>query len=127
MYIALIPADKGPGQPYITYVNNPGNTQAYTLTGIPAGTYNIFTMLDMNNDHIQDFGDITDTNGNNNGPSIAVDGANTFTAPNVSLIATSNAVATVGTGHLRISNGNSDSYTLNFNISPGNKLPVSPL
>ncbi len=127
LYIALVPADKGPGQPFITYVNNPQDTQAYTMTGISAGTYQIFTMLDMNNDHIQDVGDITDTNGNGkNGPSITVDGSSTYAAPIVSLIAVNNAVATVGTGHNRSAGSNNgDSYSLMVNINSGAKMPVS--
>ena len=105
---------------YFERIVNPTSPQAYSFSGVPAGTYSNFAIIDNNNDGEIDAGDISNVNGNSNPPSITVSGA---TTGNITL---SGAAATpmVSTNHQQF-NGSGDSYSLNLSINGGVKRPVS--
>jgi hypothetical protein len=116
LYVAAV----GDNGFYITYVSNPADTQPYTITGVVEGTYQIYAILDMDNNHFINIGDIQNTN--RQAPAVAADGTNPIAAPDVVLTAQSASV-TSGTVHVRSAGG--DSYTLNVKIQNGTKLPVN--
>src|SRR6266404_6195187 len=53
---------------------NPVSPVSYSFAGVPTGTYQNFAIIDMNNDGEIDVGDITNTNGHGNPPTINVSG-----------------------------------------------------
>ncbi len=40
---------------------NPTSSQLFSISGVPAGTYMLYTILDLNNNGLIDWGDISDT------------------------------------------------------------------
>jgi hypothetical protein len=105
---------------YITYVSNPADIQPYTITGVQAGFYRIYAILDLDNNQYINVGDIQ--NGDKYAPTITADGTNPVAAPDAVLIA-QKATVTNGTIHSRSAGG--DSYFLRLNIQSGTKLPVN--
>ena len=105
---------------FINGVSNPSDTQEYTITGVPAGTYNLYAILDMNGNNVIDIGDIQ--NSDKQAPTVTADGTNPVTVTDVILTA-QNADVRSGTVHLKL--GGSDSYALNLNIRDETKLVVN--
>jgi len=105
---------------FVARIVNPVNPQAYSVSGVPAGTYSNFAIIDMNNNGEIDTGDISNVSGNSNPPSITVSGS---TIGNVTL---NGAAVTplVSTNHQQF-NGSGDNYSLNLGINWGVKRPVS--
>jgi hypothetical protein len=101
-------------------IASPTSPQAYSFSGVPAGTYSNFAIIDNNNNGEIDTGDLSNVSGNTNPPSITVSGS---TIGNVTL---SGAAATpvVSTNHQQF-NGSGDNYSLNLGINWGVKRPVS--
>jgi hypothetical protein len=96
---------------------------AYSITGIPTGNYQIFAIIDQNNNGLIEASDITNVNNNSQGgpPPLTVGG-------NISnnTIALTSAVSTINvtTSHQQF-NGSSDSYGLSLGISWGSLRPVA--
>jgi hypothetical protein len=105
---------------YVDRIVNPVSPQAYSVSGVPAGTYSNFAILDNNNNGEIDTGDISNVNGNSNPPSITVSGS---TVGNITLSGVA-ATPMVSTNHQQF-NGSGDSYSLNLGINWGVKRPVS--
>ena len=105
---------------FVDRIVSPASPQAYSVSGVPAGTYSNFAIIDSNNDGEIDTGDLSNVNGNSNPPSITVIGT---TTGDVTL---SGAAGTpvVSTNHQQF-NGSGDNYSLNLGINWGVKRPVS--
>jgi len=101
---------------------NPVSPVTYSFAGVPTGTYQNFAIIDMNNDGEIDVGDITDTNGHGNPPTITVSGNSTGN----NLILT-NPLATIGipTNTQQTNGSNTITYGINVEISSGSNLPIS--
>jgi hypothetical protein len=95
---------------------------AYTITGVPAGTYQNFAIIDMNKDGEIDTGDITDVNSHGNPPTITVTSSN---LTNQNLTLTSYTATPAVNTFVQGSSGQPDSYSLNLQISNETKLPIS--
>jgi uncharacterized protein (DUF2141 family) len=95
---------------------------AFSITGVPAGNYQIFAIMDQNNNGLIDPSDVTNVNNNQGGPPPITVSGNTSgnTLPLTSAVSTINLT----TNHQQF-NGSNDSYNLNFNMSWGSKRPVA--
>ncbi|MEQ1629189.1 MAG: carboxypeptidase-like regulatory domain-containing protein [Gallionella sp.] len=103
---------------YYTTIPTPLSPQAYTISGVPAGSYANFAVIDMNNNGRIDAGDIHNTGGNNT-PTITVAGP---TTGNITL-SSANTLAAVYTNHWF--DGVTNSYNLNPQLNDGMKRIVS--
>ncbi len=107
---------------YGQVINTPYTSPvSYSYSGVPAGNYQAFAIIDQNNNGLIEASDIANANGNGGPPPLTV-GSGT-TTNNVTL---TSAVSTlsVGTSHSQF-NGSNDSYSLNFGIAWGSKRPVA--
>lgn len=112
LYVLALSATGGT----FTRIAAPAASQAYTLTGLAAGTYRLYAFRDVGGD-----GKLTPTDpGNFFTPSVVVVSANQ-NAPALEVRA-DNAVATVTTGHLN--DMGSHSYSLFFRVRANLKRPV---
>ncbi|MFA6147666.1 MAG: IPT/TIG domain-containing protein [bacterium] len=93
------------------------NSQSFSISGLPDGTYGVYAILDQNNNHVIDLGDLTNTNGN--APVVTVSGADAsgVSAP----LPTGNAVASVRTSH---GMGTGEWFNVIPTVSQLQKLPV---
>lgn len=64
LYVAVVgvSSNKGMGNLYYTVIPNPTTTNSFSISGIPNGIYNVYTIIDMNNDRMFGISDITNTN-----------------------------------------------------------------
>jgi hypothetical protein len=100
---------------------------AYSISGIPSGSYAIFAVLDQNADGTMDPGDVTNFTGFHGPQPIIVNGnvANETVALGAASGPNTVAATTfVATSHNAFS-FTSDSYSVNVGINDGTKLPVS--
>jgi hypothetical protein len=116
MFVGLYQENSG-GAPdvYVTRIASPASPQAYSVGGVPAGSYYFFAIIDMNNNGLIDAGDIENTD---EGGMITVSGNMTH---NLTL-ASANAFAEVATGHGK--NASSEWYSLNMEVDDGKKRVV---
>ncbi|MFZ4858432.1 MAG: Ig-like domain-containing protein [Desulfuromonadaceae bacterium] len=105
------------GKIFTTSVANPVASQGFSFTGVSAGSYTIYTILDLNNNGVIDLGDVADTE---KGVPVTVTTSN-ITNVAVSLVA-ADAAPYVKTKHL---NNGSDSYSLNLGVYGIKKRPVN--
>lgn len=105
---------------YYTSIAAPVSPQAYTFSGVPAGSYSNFAVIDMNNNGRIDVGDIHNTNGNST-PTITVAGP---TTGNISL-SSANSTALVTTDHWF--DAVTNSYSVNPQLNNGVKRIVSAI
>ena len=105
---------------YYTTIAAPVSPHVYTFSGVPAGSYSNFAVIDMNNNGQIDAGDIHNTGGNNT-PTINVAGA---TTGNITL-SSANSQAVVLTDHWF--DGVTNSYNLNPQLNDGMKRIVSAI
>jgi hypothetical protein len=105
---------------YVEIIANPTSPQAYTVSGVPNGTYSNFAIIDMNNDGQIDAGDITNADGDSNPPGITVSGNTTGNLTFTNPIAAFN-VRTFVSG----TSGQPNTYSLNLRPVSGSKLPIS--
>jgi hypothetical protein len=122
LYVGLF--DQTAGKIYGQTIQTPYlSGVAYSLSGVPSGTYQAFAIIDQNNNGLIEASDITNVNNNNQGgpPSLAVNGNITNNT-----IALTSAVSTINvtTSHQQ-TNGISDSYGLSLGISWGSLRPVA--
>jgi len=94
----------------------------YSITGVPAGNYQAFAIIDQNNNGLIEPGDISNVSSNHGGPPPLTVSGNIAN----NNIALTSAVSTmdVTTNHQQF-NGSNDSYGINFNLSWGTKRPVA--
>ncbi|MBL0226269.1 MAG: hypothetical protein IPQ16_12110 [Geobacteraceae bacterium] len=59
--LLLLLINDGAGAYISTSVANPTSSQAFSFSGVPVGTYMLYTILDLNNNGFIDTGDISDT------------------------------------------------------------------
>jgi hypothetical protein len=103
-------------------IPTPTTGVAYTVTGVPAGNYQFFAIIDQNNNGLIEPSDITNINNNQGGPPPLVVSGN-ITNNNITL---TSAVSTINvtTRHQQF-NGSNNSYSLNLGISWGSLRPVA--
>jgi hypothetical protein len=95
---------------------------SYTVTGVPAGNWQFFVIIDQNNNGLVEPSDISNVNNNQGGPPpLSVSG--NITSNDITL---TSAVSTIDvtTGHQKFNGGGNDTYSLNFNLNWGTKRPV---
>jgi hypothetical protein len=107
---------------YVDIIANPTSPQAYTVSGVPNGTYSNFAIIDMNNDGQIDAGDITNAGGDNNPPGITVSGNTSGSMTLTNPVAAFN-VKTFVNG----TSGQPNTYSLNLRPVSGSKLPISAI
>jgi hypothetical protein len=106
----------GPPDVYVSRIASPASPQAYSVGGVPAGSYYFFAIIDMNDNGFIDAGDIESTDDSD--AMITVSGNMTH---NLTL-ASANAFAEVATGHGK--NASSEWYQLNMEVDDGRKRVV---
>jgi hypothetical protein len=106
------------GPMYFTSIANPTFPQAYSIPGVPDGSYQVYTILDTNNDGVIGLGDVKADD--KLAPKVSV--AGTALSGIDTLLVPGNVRTTIATYHFR--SGASDSYSLNFHVQPGAQLPV---
>jgi len=117
LYIAL---GAGNGPPaYVARVASPTTSQAYTIAGVQPGNYQVYVILDMNNNGLIDLGDLKNTD--SNGVPITV-GSTNLTGANVALAASA-ANITLRTNHWK--SEFSEGYGLNMEVQSAQKRPVN--
>jgi hypothetical protein len=94
---------------------------SYSVTGVPAGNYQAFAIIDQNNNGLIEPSDISNVNNNQGGPPPLSVNANT-----TNNIALTSAISTmsVTTNHFQFL-ANPDDYNLTLNIQWGTKRPVA--
>lgn len=106
---------------FITRVQNPVSPQAYSISGVPNGSYFVFAIIDVNNNGQIDLGDVSNVGGNN-GPDTMVTVNNANLSSSIALSG-ADGLATIRTNHWK--GGSSEGYQLeNLGVSAGRKLPV---
>jgi large repetitive protein len=95
---------------------------AYIYSGVPAGNYQAFAIIDQNDNGLIESSDISNVNNNHGGPPplTVVSG----TTNNDIALTSAVSTITVTTSHQQI-DGGSDSYSLNLGITWGTKRPVA--
>ena len=106
---------------FTTVITSPTSPQNYTLLGVPAGTYQNFAIIDMNNDGEVDTGDLDNVTNHSNPPTVTVSG--TTTGADVTL-GNAAAIISVPTS-VQESSGQPNSYNISVQVDSGTKLPVS--
>ena len=115
--------DPSSGAFYGEYIANPVSPQAYSIQVPNGSSYYHMAILDQDNNGGVSTGDITDLSKGSNPPSVAISGPATL---NLSLTgASSTAAVTTSNFQSTTAGGTSQSYSLNFSVDPGTKLPVA--
>ncbi len=114
-HLLMVMMDQGTNS-FITYsLANPTNSQAFSFSGVPAGSYTIYTIIDMNNNGLIDLGDISDTD---KGVSVTVGASD---VPGVAVnLAAADASTYVQTRHY-----SGDTYSLSLGAATLVKRPVN--
>ncbi|MFH0888407.1 MAG: fibronectin type III domain-containing protein [Planctomycetota bacterium] len=112
-----------PTGPVITYtrIASPTSPQIYTITAVANGTYQLFAVLDMNNNGVADSGDLQNTQGGPGGGLIIVN--NSSLTNQDQTLSTANGIARVNTDHWR--QGTNESYNVSLRVNDGRKLVVA--
>jgi len=97
LYVALVNEFATPPVIRAARVANPVSGGSYTVSGVPAGTYNILPFLDLNDNGSYDIGDIGLVDTNDYNPTVTVASVQA-TAPDLSLD-NANASTIITTGH----------------------------
>ena len=116
------------GQNSVIYgkqILTPSSGVAFSITGVPAGNYQAFAIIDQNNNGLIEPSDISNVSNNNGGPPPLA-----ITTSNITgyTIALTSAVSTVNvsTNHQQnLNNTPTDTYGMNLGISWGTKRPVA--
>ncbi len=106
---------------YGQYIQNPTSAQAFTVQVPIASTYYFVGVIDNNKNGVVDAGDINDVSSQGNPPLANITGATS--SENLTLIS-GNSILSTYTGH-NIQSGQADSYSVNFNVRSGAKLPIA--
>lgn len=121
LYVGVF--DESAGRPYAVKIANPVSPQAFSIPGVPNGTFFFFGIIDQNNDGLIDAGDISNTNSNISS-SLTVTG--NLSGQNLTL-SNAGAIATVSTQHQKYTGagGTSENYGLDFDVDQNTKRPVN--
>ena len=105
---------------FFTAITSPVSPQAYSIAGVPSGTYQNFAILDLNDDGEVNPPDISDVTNHSNPPTITVSGS---TTGNITLasVPVSIGVPTSVFG----SSSQPNSYGISVQVDYGTKLPIS--
>lgn len=105
---------------FFTAITSPVSPQAYSIAGVPSGTYQNFAILDLNDDGEVNPPDITNVTNHSNPPTITASGN---TTGNITLASSpvSIGVPTSVSG----SSGQPNSYSISVQVDFGTKLPIS--
>ena len=116
--VALVDTNKVSSKFFIVSIPSPALNQAYSLTGVPSGSYELYGILDQNANGVIDPGDITNTGGNG----LPVTVSASVSGVNLSLSG-ANATAQLTTSHWK--QGTNEGYQLNFRVNANVQLPVN--
>ena len=121
LYVGLY--DQNTGIPYAVRIASPVSPQAFTLPGVPNGSFFFFGIIDQNSNGVIDIGDISNVNGNTN---YIIDVAGSMTGQSLTL-PSGGAVTSVSTQHQKYTGYTTsfESYALQFNVDQNTKLPVN--
>jgi hypothetical protein len=106
---------------FTAVIPSPVSPQAYTLLGVPTGTYQNFAIIDMNNDGEIDAGDLDNVSSHTNPPTISVSGTTTG-ADNT--LTNASAIVSVSTSVQEFP-PNTNNYNISLQVATGTKLPIS--
>jgi hypothetical protein len=98
---------------------------AFSVTGVPAGNYQAFAIIDQNDNGLIEPTDISNVSNNHGGPPPLTVSTSNITGYTIAL---TSAVSTMNVTTYHQQNMNNiptDSYSLNFGISWGSKRPVA--
>jgi hypothetical protein len=119
LYVGLFNNTKIYGQEIKTPFTSP---VSYSLTGVPAGNYQAFAIIDLNDNGLIEPTDISNVSNQGGPPPLTVSGTMTNDITLTTAVSTMN----VTTYHQQnMSNTPTDNYGLNFGISWGSKRPVA--
>ena len=105
---------------FFVSIASPVSPQAYSIAGVPSGTYQNFAIIDLNDDGEVNPPDINDVNGHSNPPTITVSGPATG---NVTL---TNPVSAFGVPtSVQGSSSQPTTFNISVQIDSGSKLPIS--
>ncbi len=122
LYVAVVkPQNKGLGSVFFTKIINPSPNQSFSVSGIPNGTYEVYTIYDMNNDKLFANGDVTNTD--NSALVVTLTGAGS--SGNVISLASSNSSVKITTQHGVVAGTTNDWYNIESRISNQLKTPVA--
>jgi uncharacterized protein (DUF2141 family) len=113
---------EGSGGGYFERIASPSNPAAYSISGVPNGNYFVFAFLDMNDDGVEDDGDIGAILGGDAtiNDSLAVSGS---TSGNNIVFTAYTAGSSVSTNHTLF--GSTNSYGITLYGGGGTKNPIS--
>ncbi|HEY3270082.1 MAG TPA: immunoglobulin domain-containing protein [Geothrix sp.] len=119
MYVVLF--DTTTGQPFAMKVASPVSPQAYTVAGVPNGTYAFLVMVDQNGNGLLDIGEGSNTGGYGTIVVTANITNHDLTLP------PNNAVVNAATQHqiYTVAGATYEIYGVWFDALPGMKLPVN--
>ncbi|QOX78504.1 IPT/TIG domain-containing protein [Trichlorobacter lovleyi] len=108
---------------YVAVVPSPTASNSYSFSNIPAGTYNFFTFIDMNNDGTFSAGDLSYQPDEYSTPTVTVPASGTVSGPTGITITSQNAFRLVNTSHNKNSYG--ESLGVGFKVEGQLKRPVN--
>lgn len=108
---------------YVAVVPSPTASNSYSFSNIPAGTYNFFTFVDMNNDGTFSAGDLSYQPNEYFTPTVTVPASGTVPGPADITITSQNAFRLVNTSHNKNSYG--ESMGVGFKVEGQLKRPVN--
>jgi hypothetical protein len=117
LWVAAVVPNKAPVA--FAYIANPADLQSFSIPAVPSGSYQLYAILDMNNNGVIDAGDFMTPD--DHATSVNVGSAD-VTGANFSL-SKAPAGVSVSSNHWMQSNGSG--YSLNFRAKGINKLPVN--
>jgi hypothetical protein len=124
LYVGLL--DQTNNKIYAKKIASPTTGVAYSLTGVPAGSYQAFAIIDQNSGVVGQAGvilsnDISNVNNNQGGPPPLTVSGNTTN--NITL--TSAVTTLTATTSNNQTNGGPHFYNIGFNVEWGSKRPVA--
>lgn len=114
-------SDKGIGTVYFKSIANAAASTPFSIAGIPDGSYEVYVILDLNNDGIIGIGDVSNTR-SDLAPVVVLSGGAGAAMGTVAL-QNKNAVVSITTDHSK--HGTNEWYNLNGSVSGQLKRPVA--
>jgi uncharacterized protein (DUF2141 family) len=116
LYVAIYSDSAGI---FLTRVDNPVSPQQFTVPGVQDGAYQVYAVLDQNDNGVTDDGDVTVSD--RQATAVTVSGAAVQGV--AATLQTASAGTWVGTGHRQSQSG--ETYDLRFGVFNGVKRPVN--